>query len=107
MFVWFVYFSRPSSFSIRNQSSRTVKHHTDHHINASEVETENIDMPIIIKVGYHDFPLRNENQQLLDLKGYMCRSKLNESTLLTIKCLELKRALEVNMVRKGRSDKRN
>ena len=93
-------------FSIRNQSSRTVKHHTDHRIHASEVESENIDMPIIVKIGNDDIPLRYEKQQLLDLKGYMCKSNLNESTLISIKCLKLKRDLEVNVVRKGRSDKR-
>ena len=45
-------------FSIRNQSSRTVKHHTDHHTHASEVESENMDMLIIIKIGNDDLPLR-------------------------------------------------
>ena len=68
-------------FSIRKQSSRDVKHHTDYHIHACEVEPENMDMPIIIKMGNDDLPLRYEKQKLLDLKGYMCRSKLNKSTL--------------------------
>ena len=94
-------------FPIRNQSSRFVKHLTDNHTHVCEVEPENMGMQIIIKMGNDDLPLRYEKQQLLDIKGYMCRSKLNESSLLTIKCLELKRALEVNVVRKGRSDKRN
>ena len=86
-------------FSIRNQSSKTVKHHTDHHMHACQVEPENMDMPIIRKMGNDELPLRYEKQQLPDLKGHMCRSKLNESMLLTIKkCLELKRTLEVNVV---------
>ena len=63
-------------------------HHTDHHIHASEVESENMDMPIIIKIGNDDLHLRYQKQQLLNLKGYMCRAKLNESTLLTTKCME-------------------
>ena len=58
-------------FSIRNQSSRTVKHHTDHHIHSSEMESENMDMSINIKIGNHDLPLKYEKQQLLGLKGYM------------------------------------
>ena len=58
-----------------------MKHHTDHHIHACEVEPVNMDMPIIIKMGNDDLPLRYEKQQRPDLKGYMCRSKLNESTL--------------------------
>ena len=64
-------------FSIRNQSSRTVKHHADHDIHACEVEPENMDTPIIIKMGNDDLPLRYEKQQCLDLKGYVYRSKLN------------------------------
>ena len=87
-------------FSIRNQSSRSVKYHTDHHIHTIEKESENIDMPIIIKIGNHDLPLRYEKQQLLDLKGYMCRSKLNESTLLTFKKLGSKRSF------RGKCDKK-
>ena len=79
-------------FSIRYQSSRTVKHHADHHILACEVEPENVGMPIIIKMGNDDLPLRYEKQQLLDLKGYMCRSKLNDSTLLTMKMLGIKKS---------------
>ena len=51
-------------------------------------------------MGNDGLPLRYDEQQPHDLKGYMCRSKLNESTLLTIKCLKLKKALEVNVVRK-------
>ena len=38
-----------SFFSIRNQSSRTVKHHVDHYVHAYEVEPEHMGMPIIIK----------------------------------------------------------
>ena len=87
-------------FSIRNESSRTVKHHIKHHRHASEVESENMDMAIILKIGNHDLPLRYEKHQLLDLKGYMCRWKLNESTLLTIKMLGIKRSLRGNMVKK-------
>ena len=79
-------------FSIRNQSSRTVKHHTAHHMHAHEVEHENMGMPIIIKMGNDDLPLRYEKQQLLDLKGYMCRSKVNESALLTIRMLGIKKS---------------
>ena len=78
-------------FSIRNQSSRTVKHHTDHHIHACVMEPENMDIPFIIKIGNDDLPLRYEKQQLLDLKAYMYRSKLNELTLLTIKMLGIKK----------------
>ena len=44
-------------------------------------------MQIIIKMGNEGLPLRYEKQQLIDLKGYMCRSKLNDSTLFTIKML--------------------
>ena len=53
--------------SIRNQSSRTMKHHTDHHIHACDVEPEHMGMPIIIKMGNDDLLLRYEKQQLLDL----------------------------------------
>ena len=67
-----MYFSGPS-FSIRNQTSRTVKYH----IHASEMASENMDMLITIKIGNHDLPCRYEKQLLLDLKGYMYRSKLN------------------------------
>ena len=78
-------------FSIRNQSSRTVKHHTDHHIHACEVEPQNMGMLIIIKMGNDDLPLMYE-KQLLDLKGYICRSKLNESTLSTTKMPGIKKS---------------
>ena len=40
-----------------------------------KLEPENMGMPIIIKMGNDGLPLRYEKQQLLDLKGYMCRSK--------------------------------
>ena len=49
-------------------------------------------MPIIIRMGNGGLPLRYEIQQLLDLKDYMCRLKLNESTLLTIKMLGIKKS---------------
>ena len=55
-------------FSFRNQSSRIVKHYTDHHVHAYKVELENMGMPIIINVGNDGLPLRYE-KQLLDLKG--------------------------------------
>ena len=70
-----------SFFPIRNQSSRTVKHHIDHCVHAYEVEPEHMGIPIIIKIGNDGLPLRNVTQQCLDLKGYMCRSKLSESML--------------------------
>ena len=79
-------------FSIRNHSSIIVKHHADHHVHACEVEPENMGMPIIIEIGNDGLPLRYEKQLLLDLKGYVCRSKLNESTLLTIKILGIKKS---------------
>ena len=40
-------------------------------------------MPIFIKMGNDDLPPTYE-KQLLDQKGFTCRSKLNKSTLLTI-----------------------
>ena len=49
-------------------------------------------VPIIIKMSFDNLLLRYEKQQLLYLKGYMCRSKLNESTLLTIKMLGIKKS---------------
>ena len=88
-------------FSVRNQTGRTVKHHTDHHMHACEVDPENMDMPIIIKMGNDDLPLRYE--KLLDLKGYMCRSKskLNKSMLLTIKVLGIKKNFRGKCGKKG------
>ena len=82
-------------FSNRNQSGRTVKHHTDYHVHACEVEPENMGMPIIIKMSNNGLPLRYEKEQLLDLKVYMCRSKLNELTLLTIKIHGIKKSFRV------------
>ena len=89
-------------FSVRNQMGRTVKHHTDHHILACEVEPENMHMLIIIKMNNNDLPLRYEKQQLLDLKGYMCRSKLNLSTLLTMKILGIKKNFRGKCGKKGK-----
>ena len=66
-----------------------MKHHTDHHVHACQMEPENMGMPIIIEMGNDGLLLRYEKEQLNDLKGYMCRSKLNESTLLTIRMLEI------------------
>ena len=88
-------------FSIRNQSNRTVKHHTDHHIHACEVEPENMDMPIILKIGNDDLPLRYE-KQLFDLKGHMHKSKLNESMLLTIQMLGIKKNFRGTYGKKGK-----
>ena len=68
-----------------------MNHHTDHHVHACEVEPENMCMLIIIKMGNDGLPLRYE-KQLLVLKGYMCRSELNKSTLLTIKMLQIKKS---------------
>ena len=78
-----------SFFSIRNQSSRTVKHDINHYEHTYEVEPEHMGIPIIIKMGNDGLPLRYDKQQLLDLKGYMSRLKLNE---LTIKMLKIKKS---------------